>query len=158
MSGAGLCFWSSKKENSKLKCFLILGSFFIAKYQFRSHIRKSLVKIQKENIPEAENCNPEETYDPDFELDKLLADKIGCLLPWSHFKINGIRTCQQETDFEKYFESYHSIQEDIQKIPKKCNVPRWILTHYDGDTVDGNNELVLDLISMSNEVNLNFYN
>ena len=128
-------------------------NLFFTKYKLRRHIRKSFVRMQKKKIPEAENCNPEEHYSPDLQLDKILANEVGCIPPWLNIKVDGIGTCQHEAEFEWYFEAVHLIQTKIQKLQKKCSFFLWYPTHYDDDTLEGNNELEIDLISMNNEVN-----
>ena len=117
-------------------------------------MKKSLARIEKINIPESSGCNPHEEYIPDKEIEELVMAQTGCNLPWSKFKLDNLGTCQSEEDFENYFNVLEKSQGEIKSKPKKCKYIAWLAAHYDDYTVEGDNELEVELLALRNEVRL----
>ena len=118
----------------------------------RRNLKKSLTRFEKINIQEIAKCNPSEDYIPDKDIEEIVIRQVGCNLPWSHLKLDGLKTCTSEVDFDNYFAELEKSQEKIMTKSKKCKYIAWHALHYDDETFEGNNELEIELLGLRNEV------
>ena len=86
----------------------------------RRNLKKSLTRFEKINIQEIAKCNPSEDYIPDKDIEEIVIRQVGCNLPWSHLKLDGLKTCTSEVDFDNYFTELEKSQEKIMTKSKKC--------------------------------------
>ena len=49
---------------------------------------------------EVHKCFKAKSYNPDRTIMKGITEKINCSLPWSQFKVEGMKDCKTENDFE----------------------------------------------------------
>ena len=84
------------------------------------------------------NCTSQEGFNPDEEMTKLISQKINCSLPWSSFKIQGLKECNTETDFDNYLIALDDLQDAFKEIGKKCYYKSWKLFPIIEQSMDGN--------------------
>ena len=53
-------------------------------------------------------------------MTKLISQKINCSLPWSSFKIQGLKECNTETDFDNYLIALDDLQDAFKKLARSA--------------------------------------
>ena len=109
----------------------------------KTHISKEIAK-----------CVINKSYNPDRVIMKLITKQINCSIPWSNFKLEGMKDCKSENDFELYLDTIVKLQSKIKKVPKKCMFKTWTPLPYSEGSTDGNKETktVIELLIVDSKV------
>ena len=97
-------------------------------------------------------CMPNDEYNPDNEMVKVISNKAGCNLPWSKIKIQSLEDCKLESDFNKYLDGILKYQKDIIEIPRKCKFNIWTLSQFEDLSGEGNASVVFDMMVTEGQV------
>ena len=92
---------------------------------------------------EVHKCFKAKSYNPDRTIMKGITEKINCSLPWSQFKVEGMKDCKTENDFERYLDTIVKLQRKIKEVPKKCTFKTWTPLPYSESSIDGKNTLIV---------------
>ena len=102
---------------------------------------------------EVHKCFKAKSYNPDRTIMKGITEKINCSLPWSQFKVEGMKDCKTENDFERYLDTIVKLQRKIKEVPKKCTFKTWTPLPYSESSIDGQNTvIVIELIIIDSKV------
>ena len=102
---------------------------------------------------EVHKCFKDKSYNPDRTIVKGITEKINCSLPWSQFKVEGMKDCKTENDFERYLDTIVKLQRKIKEVPKKCTFKTWTPLPYSESSIDGQNTvIVIELIIIDSKV------
>ena len=102
---------------------------------------------------EEDKCMKDEGFSPDWVIMKLITEEINCSLPWSKVKVEGLKDCNTEIEFERYLTTLVKLQRKIEKIPKKCTFKTWTPLPYSDSSRDVNDTLVIiDLVMINSKV------
>ena len=84
------------------------------------------------------NCTTRKGFNPDEEMEKRISEYINCSPPWSSYKVQDLKDCKTETDFNNYLVALDHLQKEFKRIGKKCNYKTWKLFSISEQTLDGN--------------------
>ena len=84
------------------------------------------------------NCTTRKGFNPDEEMEKRISEYINCSPPWSSYKVQDLKDCKTETDFNNYLVALDHLQKEFKRIGKKCNYKTWKLFPISEQTLDGN--------------------
>ena len=102
---------------------------------------------------EQEKCMKAEGFSQDSMIMKLLTEEINCSLPWSKVRVEGMKDCKTENEFERYLTTLIKLQRKIEKIPKKCTFKTWTPLPYSESSRDVNDTMVIiDLVMINSKV------
>ena len=109
----------------------------------KTHISKEIAK-----------CVINKSYNPDRVIMKLITKQINCSIPWSNFKLEGMKDCKSENDFELYLDTIVNLQSKLKKVPKKCKFKTWTPLPYSEGSTDGNKKtkIVIELFIVDSKV------
>ena len=95
----------------------------------------------------------DENYNPDKEIMKLISNQIKCTLPWSEIKIEGMKQCKSENDFDNYLKMIFEQQQDMKQVPPKCKFKIWTPMPYsEVSTADEKSSIVIMLTVLASKV------
>ena len=95
------------------------------------------------------NCKMDPKYRLDTAMEELVIRKLNCNIPWSLAKVEGLEDC---TNFEEYFKINIESQNEIIKLPRKCEHGVWTAQHYDEVLYNGTNEIEVGLMASTKKV------
>ena len=96
---------------------------------------------------EGEECITDVNYNPDKEIMKLISNQIKCTLPWSEIKIEGMKQCKSENDFDNYLKMIFERQQDM-KLPPKCKFKTWTPIPYSEVSTSGKKSSIAVLLTV----------
>ena len=100
-----------------------------------------------------DKCMKDEGFSPDWVIMKRLTEEINCSLPWSKVKVEGLKDCNTEIEFERYLTTLVKLQRKIEKIPKKCTFKVWTPLPYSESSKDDTDTMVIiDLLMINSKV------
>ena len=74
---------------------------------------------------------------------EVITKRMNCSLPWSQFKLEGMKDCKSENDFEHYLDTIVKFQSKIKKVTKKCRYKTWTPLPYSESSINGKNMLIV---------------
>ena len=89
---------------------------------------------------------------PDDEMMKLLLERIECNLPWNQFKLETLKDCAMESEFQKYFDAIIELHDTFLKIPPKCHHRTWTYSQFMENLIESNTSVAIDFAAYDGKV------
>ena len=99
-------------------------------FNCRHTIKKLSLTVRTQINTQTNKCISHEWMKLDWIMYKLIAEKIGCNLPWVRFKNELQETCQTETEYKAYFNATKALQRKIADLPPECRRNAWTVTNF----------------------------
>ena len=118
-------------------------------------VMQFLTKTEWNQLPKGStNCDDSFDYLPDTKMEEIILKKAGCLPKWSSLSNLGLKYCETELDFEKYFKANVESQDLLNELPNKCKYIAWkgSLERQNENVIDDTSALSIVLVMQNPEV------
>ena len=91
-------------------------------------------------------CYDDKNHNPDYEMMKMIFNRVGCNLPWSKLQLPGLKACSEKKDFQNYLKHLEDLKNEIKSMPKKCKFNSWTTVPFEeSGTKDDNGSTSLEI-------------